>query len=290
MKFYPQVPNLLLPLQHSFPIKRPLPDSSKDLPATQKKQLRQILRRNSIRDLRDIGQKPAAKTPALKKNVTDKVIEAFTSRDVLNIIAPVIADKITGTITSVIAASIQSCVDSHIKPLIETINKQQQAIADQEGKITDQTNKLAEQSDIISKLEHKTSEQGWTIKKHYAEINALYNKMSGLEIRIESQEQYFRRTSLRFHNIQVPVDERRRIVHPVDTDKLILQVCSTKLGLDININDIRRSRVIGKVKNGKSQVIVRFLSYRITNSVYTNKKARKGDPDDIFITENPTKN
>jgi len=268
--------------------KMPLPDSPTDLPTTQKQQLRQIRRRNSIGDLRDIGQKPAAKTPAMRINVTDKVIEALTSPDVLNKIVPVLTDKITETITSVIETSIQSCVDSHIKPLIETINKQQQTIADQEGKITVQTNKLTEQSDTISKLEHKTTEQGWTIKEQYAEINVLYNEISGLEIRIESQEQYSRRTSLRFHNIQVPVDERGRIVHPVDTDKLILQVCSTKHGLDININDIGRSRVIGKVKNGKSQVIVRFL-YRIRNSVYTNKKALKGHPDGIFITENLTK-
>ena len=47
--------------------KRPLTDSPTDLQATQKQQLRQILRRNSIGDLRDIGQKPAAKTPALRK-------------------------------------------------------------------------------------------------------------------------------------------------------------------------------------------------------------------------------
>ena len=132
------------------------------------------------------------------------------------------------------------------------------------------------------KLEHKTTEQEWTIKEQYAEINAMYNKMSGLEIRIESQEQYSRTTSLRFYNIQVPVDERGRIVHPVDTDQLILQICNTKLGLDININDIGRSHVIGKVKNVS---IVRFLSYRIRNTVYTNKKALKGHPDGIFITE-----
>jgi hypothetical protein len=51
--------------------------------------------------------------------------------------------------------------------------------------------------------------------------------MSGLEIRMESQE-HSRRKSLTLHNIQVLVDESRRIVHPVDIDKLILQVCSTK--------------------------------------------------------------
>ena len=141
--------------------------------------------------------------------------------------------------------------------MIETINKPPQTIAEQEGKIIVQTNKLAEQSYTISKLEHKTTQQGWTIKEQYAEINALYNKISGLEIRIESQDQYSGRTSLRFHNIQVPVDERGRIVHPVDIDKLIPQVCNTKRGLYININDIERSHV-AKVKNDKSQVIVRF--------------------------------
>ena len=36
--------------------KMPLPDSPTDLPTTQKQQLRQIRRRNSIGDLRDIGQ------------------------------------------------------------------------------------------------------------------------------------------------------------------------------------------------------------------------------------------
>jgi len=43
------------------------------------------------------------------------------------------------------------------------------------GKSLFKKNKLTEQSDKISKLEHKTTEQGWTIKKQYAEINALYN-------------------------------------------------------------------------------------------------------------------
>jgi hypothetical protein len=44
--------------------KRPLTDSLTDLLATQKQHLRHIRRRNSIDDLRDIGHKPAAKTPA----------------------------------------------------------------------------------------------------------------------------------------------------------------------------------------------------------------------------------
>jgi hypothetical protein len=44
-----------------------------------------------------------------------------------------------------------------------------------------------------------------------------------------------------------------------------------------------------KVNKGKPQVIVRFLSYRTGNSVYTNRKPLKGDQDGAFITENLTK-
>ena len=98
---------------------------------------------------------------------------------------------------------------------------------------------------------------------------------------MESQELYSRRKSLKLHNIQVLIDERGSIVHPVDIDKLILQVCNTTW-FRYEVHDIGISRVIGKVTNGKSQVIFKFLSYRMRNSVYTNKKAPNGDPHGIF--------
>ena len=127
------------------------------------------------------------------------------------------------------------------------------------------------------------------LQEHNIEADAMYHKICELEERIESQEQYSRRTSLRFHNVKVPVDSKGAIKHPVNTDDIIISICNDKLGLNIEKNDIGRSHVIGKVKNGKSQVIVRFLSYRVRNSVYTSKKALKNHPDKLFITENLTK-
>ena len=100
------------------------------------------------------------------------------------------------------------------------------------------------------------------MKEHSTEVDALYNKIKELESRIEGQEQYSRRSSLRFHNIKVSVDERGNVKHPVYTDELILNVCNNKRGLDINLHDIGKSHIIGKVKDGKSQVIVRFILYR----------------------------
>ena len=74
----------------------------------------------------------------------------------------------------------------------------------------------------------------------------------------------------------------------MNTDSLVLDICNKKLGLSLSIEDISRSHVIGKVQNGKSQVIVRFLSYRVRHQVYSNKKGLKNDPDGQFITENLT--
>jgi hypothetical protein len=58
----------------------------------------------------------------------------------------------------------------------------------------------------------------------------------------------------------VPVDNRGQIIHPVNTDDLVIKICMDKLGIELSINDIGRSHVIRKVKDGKSRVIVRFLA------------------------------
>jgi hypothetical protein len=70
---------------------------------------------------------------------------------------------------------------------------------------------------------------------------------------------------------------------------IIVDICKNKLKLDISTNDISRSHVIGKIRNGKSQVIVRFLSYRCREKVYNYKRNLKNDANRIFITENLTK-
>ena len=121
------------------------------------------------------------------------------------------------------------------------------------------------------------------MKEHSAEVDDLYNKIKELESRVEGQEQYSRRTSLRFHNIKVSVDERGNVKHPVNTNELILNVCNNKLGLDINLQDIGRSHINGKVRDVKSQVIVRFISYRTRTEVHSNKKGLKNHPEKISL-------
>jgi uncharacterized coiled-coil protein SlyX len=78
--------------------------------------------------------------------------------------------------------------------------------------------KMCKQFIQINTLERTIKDQSLAINEHEAELESLHKKMSELEIRLESQEQYSRRTSLRFHNIKVPVNERGWIIHPVSTD------------------------------------------------------------------------
>jgi hypothetical protein len=55
---------------------------------------------NSVGDLSDLGTNK--KTPVSRKNITDKVLEALTSPDVLNKRIPVLSEKIGETISNVL--------------------------------------------------------------------------------------------------------------------------------------------------------------------------------------------
>jgi hypothetical protein len=95
--------------------------------------LRQIRRRNSVGDLRDLGTNK--KTPVSRKNITDKVLEALTSPDVPNKIIPILSEKIGETISTLIELEIQTCVETHINPLKEIVHKQEKTIENHEQKI-----------------------------------------------------------------------------------------------------------------------------------------------------------
>ena len=144
----------------------------------------------------------------------------------------------------------------------------------------------------IETIEHtKTTvlAQETVIQQQNQTINNLTNKINKLGSRIEEQEQYSRRTSLRFNNVKAPTKDYGEIRRPIDTDVLILQICNTKLGLQLNTKDIGRSHPIGEVKSGKISIITRFLTYRQRHVVFSHKNKLKGNLDNLFITENLTR-
>ena len=78
-------------------------------------------------------------------------------------------------------------------------------------------------------------------------------------MRLEEQEQYSRRTSIRFHNVRVRTDQKGNISQPVDTDGIVLKICNKDLTVPLDIHHIGRSHPIGEAKDGKISIIVRFL-------------------------------
>jgi hypothetical protein len=78
-----------------------------------------------------------------------------------------------------------------------------------------------------------TLAQETVIQQQNQTINNLTNKINKLGSRIEEQEQYSRRTSLRFNNVKAPTNDRGEIRRPIDTDALVLKICNTKLGLQL---------------------------------------------------------
>jgi hypothetical protein len=127
------------------------------------------------------------------------------------------------------------------------------------------------------------------IQQHNQKLNNLNNIINKQVYRIEEQEQYSRRTSLRFNNVKAPTNDQGEIRRPIDTDALVLNIYNTKLGLQLNTKDIGRSQPIGEVKNGKISIITRFLTYRQRHMVFSHKNKLKGHPDNLFITENLTR-
>ncbi|CAG2217113.1 unnamed protein product [Mytilus edulis] len=127
------------------------------------------------------------------------------------------------------------------------------------------------------------------LNKYKEEMKMLKTKLDKVEARIEEQEQYSRRTSLRFHNVPAPTDDNGDIIKPINTDALVLDICNKNLKLNLNTRDIGRSHPIGDIKDGKIAIIVRFLSYRQRQLVFNSKRYLKGNKSKIFIAENLTK-
>ena len=56
--------------------------------------------------------------------------------------------------------------------------------------------------------------------------------LNKVKARLEEEEQYSRRTSLRFNNIPAPTDTKGAIIKPNDADALILKISKPQLNVN----------------------------------------------------------
>jgi small-conductance mechanosensitive channel len=157
-------------------------------------------------------------------------------------------------LANVVLPSIESPVQSVFLQLTETIQKQAEEVA-----------RLTKVLDEAEKCNADLQKEIW-----------------GLEEALDDLEQYGRRNSLRFHNC--PVSNQQ---HGIDTDAIVMDLCKSKMNIDLTDEDISRSHQIGKPnKSGNIQIICKFKNWKIKNKVYTEKKKMKNTS--IFVTEDLT--
>ena len=122
-------------------------------------------------------------------------------------------------------------------------------------------------------------------------VAQLERRVKSLEQKVEEQEQYSRRNCLRFSNIPFKKEDGSpaEASYDINSDKIVIDMCTQKLGVTVTKADISRSHVVGEPRDSKCQIIVRFISYRMRFKVYSAKSKLKNDPDKRFIVEDLTK-
>ena len=186
--------------------------------------------------------------------LSDVVCATLNNPDFISSIIPTIAEKVIQLMQPKIEQMVKDAIQPHLQPLLD-----KQVILEE----------------TVSQLQNNNAN--------------LKAKIDLIDMRLEEQEQYSRRTSLRFHNVRVPTDQKGNIIQSVDTDGIILKICNKDLTVPLDIHDIGRSHPIGEAKDGKISIIVRFLTYRQRHMVFSNKRKLKGNKDKMFIAENLTK-
>ena len=65
--------------------------------------------------------------------------------------------------------------------------------------------------------------QNGTINELHNEMKDLHHQVTDNDWRLDEQEQYSKRNSLRFHNIPCPDQQKLR---DMDTDKIVMDICN----------------------------------------------------------------
>lgn len=133
--------------------------------------------------------------------------------------------------------------------------------------------------------DHEIKDRLMKIEEYSGELN---DKIKSMEWEIDSLEQYSRRNCLLIHGIPEP---SQPIVE--DTDALVINVLSEKLGVQVGKAHLDRSHRLGRrnplsgTRPKPRPVIAKFVSYNTRSDVFRQKRKLKGTG--MGITESLTK-
>ena len=162
-----------------------------------------IKKQNSLPDISKLVGKDRKKVPpkSFSENLKLTLHDPAFSQTISPVLCDMLTPLIQETIKSSVAAAIDCLRETILQPILDKNNKLQEALNKQSVKIEEQQNIIIEQgkqlsvnNDIIIELE--------------AENRLLSGELDDLKVNLNDLEQYGRRNSLRFHNLNMDLSLR----------------------------------------------------------------------------------
>ena len=175
-----------------------------------------------------------------------------------------------------IKPKIAKIVDECMQPHIETVQHNKDALILQEIQNKEQKDQISSMKSKINNLEKRLEEQKQYSRRRLTNVKVPTN---GNNVKVPTNG----------NNVKVPTNGNNVVKTPIDADSLVLGICKKQLGVELNITDIGKSHPIGEICDDKISIIVRFLTYRQRQMVFTKKKELKGHVDKTFMSENLTR-
>ena len=198
-------------------------------------------------------------------DMTNFVLGLMANPVFINVISthltPVLTQSLSHTVSTEIRTSVNEAVRDAFKSLENRLDGVSKRVDDNKRQLGD----LFNANDALA-------ERVTTAEQSFTDLESWFDRRAfELQSEIEELEQYGRRNSLRFHNV--------KLGDSVDTDDVIVDLCKSKLSVEITKDDICRSHPVGRKNRNKTrQIICRFRNWKIKNSIYSQKNPLKMTP------------
>jgi hypothetical protein len=181
-----------------------------------------------------------------------------------------------------LAASISTAIN---KKLEKALSKYKKSVEDLEQAVDDIKTENVRLRSVCSDRDMELEIMKNYITALREDLHKLKNSTQmrdsiALDNKIDAQEQYGRRNSIRIHNLDCTTHEG--VLNAVID-------LGTSIDVEVRNLDVVRCHMIGKPRNNKCQAIVHFVHYWKRAEIIKNRHKLKGNPNKIFITEDLTR-
>jgi hypothetical protein len=241
-------------------------------------------------------------------HLSDVACATLKNQEFIDSIIPLISEKVMLLIKPKIAKIVDECMQPHL----ETIQHNKDALILQEIQNKEQKDQISSMKSKINNLEKRLEEQKQYSRRRLTNVKVPTNgnnvkvptngnnvkvPTNGHNVKVPTNGNNVKvptngnnvKVPTNGNNVKVPTNGNNVVKTPIDADSLVLGICKKQLGVELNITDIGKSHPIGEICDDKISIIVRFLTYRQRQMVFTKKKELKDHVDKTFMSEHLTR-